>query len=450
MYQLISRYLYFAAQKLRRENVLGYLTELEESQWYSPQKVRELQWERLKKILTHAYENVPYYRSKFDNCGIKPEDITSYEKFSGIPFLTKVEVRNNFKDFLARDCKRSVEYSSTSGTTGELLKYVRDRASMGYTRAAQYRGRRWLGADIGTKEMLMFTTAVDPVKLAKEKIKDLIKNRMRLSAFDMSEKSMRRFFDRCRRFQPKFLYGVPSQIYRLAQFINEKNLDVQGLGLKLIITTTEVLYEHHRRMIESTFKCPIFKEYGASEVGILAFECPQGNMHITSENVYLEFVDDKGNPVSSGSGEIIVTELHNYAMPFIRYKIGDVGYPSGKICGCGRGLPCIDRVEGRMLEMVLLKNGKSVHGRIFDYINRELLDEKKEIREYQVVQESEDELLVKVVKEPHFGEETLNYWKKRIHELLGPEVRITYEFVKGIPPEKSGKRRYFVSKIRHR
>jgi phenylacetate-CoA ligase len=197
--------------------------------------------------------------------------------------------------------------------------------------------------------------------------------------------------------------------------------------------------------LEEVFGCRVVNEYGAAEVGIIGFECADGGIHITSENVYLEVLRD-GGPAEEGEvGEVVVTGLRNHAMPLIRYKLGDLAIPSKEYCPCGRELPLIKSIEGRDNDIVVTSAGKILHSEIFAYINRNLIKEGYHIREFKIIQNAKDMLRVLVPRDTR--DNTLLALRQQIKKHIGSDMRILVEHVDEIPRERSGKVRYFVSEL---
>ena len=297
MYPGLSRILYCGVQALSGQNVCAYLKKLEETQSYGREELKALQWEKLKRLLCHAYKNTSYYREQFDKLGLHPEDIDTPETFRKLPLLTKDNIRNDVSDLLARNAKGLVP-DCTSGSTGTPLTFYKERSTSGHVLAAKYRGHRWHNLNIGDREVRFWGLPIDQKAKLKAHIKDFLLNRTLFVVFDISKETLRQHFRRCRAIRPKYLYGYASALYRFAIFLREERIDALSLGLKAVISTSEVLYEFEREVIESVFGCRVVNEYGTCEVGLIAFECPEGKMHITVENVYLEILKEDGRPAA--------------------------------------------------------------------------------------------------------------------------------------------------------
>ncbi|KON27198.1 hypothetical protein AC481_05565 [miscellaneous Crenarchaeota group archaeon SMTZ-80] len=447
MYPLFAKFIYTIIQNLRGVDIFKYIDELEKTQWHASEELKELQWKRLKEVLNYAYGNILYYQKRFKEIGIHPDDIKYPQDLVKIPLLNKIDVRDNIHELLAKNRhQRLIRYSS-SGSTGEPLTLFISRMAEGYFHAAQYRGFEWHGIKVGDKGIKLWGIPLDFQSRQNEKIKDFLLNRKRISAFDLSQKLVKQLFKRCQRFQPKFLYGYASALYAFSQLLAENNLDGKSLCLKIIISTSEVLYQHQKDLIEATFSCKVIQEYGCAEAGIIAFECPQGNMHISTENVYVEFISEGKHVSNEKPGEVIVTVLKNYAMPLIRYKVGDLATPSSGHCPCGRKLPIVHSVDGRESDMLITPDGNHLHSEIFAYINRRLMDKGGGIKEFRITQRNKEELFVKIVKSNKYDNQYIDFFVEQIRSFVGKKMKIYVEYVNSIPLEKSGKKRYFVSEI---
>ena len=449
MYPWLSKTLYYATQILAGQNFYTYLKKLEDTQWYAREDLKKLQWQKLKKLLQHSYKHISYYQKQFKKLGIRPEDIDGPEDFREFPFLTKNNIRSNLSDLKAENIKHFVT-DCTSGSTGTPLTFFKERSTSGHFLAAKYRGHRWHNFNIGDREVKFWGLPIDQRPKWREHIKDFVLNRTLFVVFDISRETLLEHFKACQRIRPKYMYGYSSALYRFARYLKEEGIDAAQLNLKGVISTSEVLYDFERELIEHVFRCPMINEYGACEAGVMAFECPEGKMHITVENVYLEILKEDGQPAMPGElGEIVVTELNNFAMPFIRYKIGDLAtcVDEEEKCKCARGLPLIGEIVGRALDTAITPTGKLLHAHVFNYIIRSAISHGADIKEFKIIQKDKHKLLIKVVASKKLREEYRNYITGQIKNLMGENIKIDFEEVESIPLEKHGKFRFFSSEI---
>jgi phenylacetate-CoA ligase len=444
MYSAIARHiLYPVAERLLGTNLLKHSRELEETQWWPPEQLRELQNEKLRALIKHAYENVPYYHRVFQERGLADRDIRTIEDLSKLPVLTKDDIRRNFQALMANDFKkwRPVP-AATGGSTGEPLRYyiTLDTASINW--AGMFRGWGWAGYRLGDKRATLGGSSLVPDKPPTflERARRIGERNLPLSAAGMDENKMAAYVSKLKKYKPKFLYGYPSAIYTFADYLAGRGIN--DIRPQAVFTTAEVLLPHHRQGIEEQFGCKVFDQYGCYDGGAQALECPAHHgLHISAEKAVMEFVDGNKTPVAPGKvGEILATDLHNYAMPFIRYAIGDMGTLSTKPCPCGRGLPLLSSLEGRTTDRIVFSNGVVLSGPALTLVFKDC-----RIKQYQVIQKAGDRLLVKVVKGEGYTERDTEHFLGIIKAHAGKSIGIETEFVDEILPTKAGKYKFIIS-----
>ena len=447
-----------------RTDIGTHLKELERSQWFSLQQIQETQWAKLLRLVSHAYSNVPYYRDLFDGHGIKPSNINSFDDLWKIPLLSKKAIRENFDRMVADTFDRkSLIRSTTSGSTGEPVTILRDRHAQGIASASGLRFRKWAGHDVGEKSARIWGRVIELDETAtkkdespafslggmkmgiKQKLGNAIDPTVTLSAYDtMSQEVMEEFFVRIKRIKVTVLVGYVSAVYFFAEFVNENH---QGeITLKAVRTVSEVLYEHQKKAMEKAFQCPVFNVYGAREFVLMASECSfHRGLHMNAENLYVEVLNSVGRPVPNGeSGEIAITDLNNYAMPLIRYLIGDQGTLSGGVCPCGRGLPMIKEITGRVVDMISVSDGNFLHGTIFvGYMHNFAA----EVERFRVVQRKQGEADLYLKLYSPLTAERFGVLKRSLQEIMHNQLSITIHVVEELPIDISGKYRYVISDV---
>ncbi len=425
------------------------IRELEMTQWYSPEQLKELQLVKLKKLLQHCYTNIPYYRNLFNDRGLSLNDIHSPDDLSKIPILTKNDVQGNLKQLIAKDKHRPYIVRKTSGSTATPLVTYIDKQSLSYQIASQLRGRNWWGWTRGEKFVSLrgrYSNEHNTKKIIRDYI---IENKILLSSFDLTQDSIKKYYTIIKKFKPQFMYAWCTAIYTLAQIFKENQLNLSKLKLRGISTTSEILYDHHRSLIESVFDCPVINEYGCAEVGIISFQCPIGGMHLMSENLIVEFVRDHNRDYPEQLGDIVVTDLNNYSMPLLRYKTGDLGSNIDGPCTCGRGLPIMSITIGRKYDMVILKNDKLVYPGIFAFMMAKAYAQYgSKIKKFQVVQQTKENFLIRTVVESGFEPIATKFFKNAFQTQLGNNLTVDFEFLDHIAKDKSGKFREFVSELK--
>jgi len=436
----------FQSRRPPDERWLKHLQILEKTQWWTPQELEELQQKSLRLLIKHAYNNVPYYHRIFRKRNLKPDDIKNTEDLLKLPRLTKEDIRNNLDDLVAINYKQDVMPGYSGGTTtGEPLKFYSDKRSSAWRWAALHRDYRWCGYDLGDKLVVLWGHFGDLKEhTTLQKFDDILKRRRLLSCFDMTNESMAEYIEFLRRFKPKIIKGYSSALYLLAEFMRHNK--IEGVEPEAIITTADNLFKYQREIIKSQFCCEVFDDYGNRETSLRAFECKEhSGYHISIENGVLELIMDNEHVEDGEIGAFLITDFNNYTMPFIRYEIGDAGTLTNEICSCGRGLPMIRSIEGRIVDILTTPSGRYLPGEfliaIFAYYEIE------GVKNYQVIQKRKDKLLFKLVKTSNFMDEKLEIMINIIQQYTGDEMEIEIVFVDSIPPSKSGKRRFTISEV---
>jgi phenylacetate-CoA ligase len=423
----------------RREKVLTYLRQVRSVPFQPMDQIKLLQREKLAKILAHASRHSVYYRELFDQHGLSAEKGAWPEDLVRLPLLNKETLQKNPEALITVRDSRPVSIESTSGSQGAPLLIAVDRCKSAHIRALMFRNYGWYGIQVGDPQA-RFWGMPTSAKLAKrERLKDLLANRIRLSAFDVDDAAFDRFLQQLRRFKPTYFYGYPSLISRFASWLTENRIDTGEFRLAAVITSGELLHGYQRETIAGCFDCPVVNEYGTTETGIIAFECSHGKLHINSDHLYLESV---GSGENQGRGSLVVTELNNYYNPLIRYALGDLGSISEEACSCGCGFPVLEELAGREGNFILTPGNRKVFSAVLSYTLKE------GIAQFQAVQQSREELIVKIVRQEGWNETLHTRYRDALSRALGDEMKVTFEFVPAIQTDKSGKLRYFVSNLK--
>jgi phenylacetate-CoA ligase len=452
MYEFLVKRVFTTVVDFHRgANTMKRLDELEDTQWWPREKILVTQDERLRKLISYAYDNVPYYRNVFDQRALKPEDIVTSGDLAKLPILTRQLVRSNFNDLVARGFpKKELMPCLTGGSTGEALRFYRTRDDYhGWEAAAGLRAHKWAGYEVGEK-LALFWGRHPRLSIADSLTRTARHFVQRVELFDaltMSEKKMPAFAKRLEGFDGGFIKGYPSAIYLMARYIEREGKHT--IRPRAIITTGEALYDFRRELFSKVFGCETYSFYATNEVDAIASECSEhSGYHISAENVIVEILDDADKLVPVGKeGRILVTSLHNYGMPFIRYEIGDVGVISDKACPCGRGLPLLAEINGRVSDFIFTRGGDCIPGIA---LNRSFLAGLG-VEQFQIVQESYEKVVIKLVFGGEYKCDRVNEAVKKIERHfkseLGGDIDIVTELVDQIVPTRIGKRRMFISKV---
>jgi phenylacetate-CoA ligase len=427
-----------------------YYQELKQSQWLSPDKIKELQEVKLRRLINQAYYHVGYYRELFDKHGLKPSDISTIEDLQKLPFLDKNSVRSNLYFDLMSDNhdKRNILKVTTSGSTGEPFVCYADKHQLEIRWATTMRSMEWTGYRFGDKQARLWhqTIGMTRLQVIREKIDAFFNRRLFIPAFEMNKRNLNDLIGKLKIHNPVLIDGYAESFNFLANYI--KNIGLDGVHPKAIISSAQVLPEHSREIIENEFKCEVFDKYGSREFSGIAYECDaHDGHHIVAENYIVEVLKD-GKPAKPGeTGEIVITDLNNYSMPFIRYRIGDlaVAMDNSVTCACGRGLPRIGKIEGRVQSIIITTNGTYIPSSFFLHL---LKDYDHVIRQFQVIQEEEGRVLLKIVKGLSFAESVFNETVlSDLRKYLGDDMIVDVEFVDKIQMVRTGKHQASISKL---
>lgn len=435
MHPLIARHvLYPLHERLKGKRTHRHLRDLERSQWLSPDALRERQFRRLKAHLEFAYEQVPYYRELLDRHDLAPARVASLEDFARIPCLTKDIIRARAAHLTPRSPLRGVQELSTGGSTGTPVTVLVDRERAAVTDATRLRAHRWFDADMGAPEVVVWGS---PIEVGRQdrvrQLRDWLLNSTLVSAFDLGPAGLRHCANIVRAVRPVKLFGYASALALLAEHLERSGWTAPPDWPRVVFTTAEPLYPFQRQVIERVFGCPAAVEYGCRDGGLIANECPRGGLHIAAEGILVEIVE--GN-------EIVVTNLHSYAMPIIRYRTGDVGTLDPAPCSCGRGLPLLGSVEGRRTDFLITPDGRVMHALAPIYVLREVAS----VREFEIVQDRIDRLAVTLVPGSDFSPADRERIAEGLRRLFGPEMTIEIAISDAIV-RPSGKHRYVRSTV---
>jgi phenylacetate-CoA ligase len=424
MSALIRRQVMRVYQLATGRRILDRLDELNRSQWLSGDELLALQRDKLHKLLVYAYQYVPYYRRTFDQVGFRPDEVLAdLASLRKLPLLTKATIRENFDDMLTTESQRRARMSrhTTGGSTGHPLIFMEDTNFRDYFTADVHRHLGWGGWEFGQPHAYIGGGSFEVSKM----------------------QSMRAFANCTRRRRPRLLYGYASTLHHFAKFVRQNNFD--DIQFQSVSSSAEVLYPPQRQFIEETFGCKVLDRYASLELGALGSQCQfQTGLHVSVESVYIEILDDNGQPTRPGEpGDIVVTNLNNHGMPFIRYCIEDIGaWHMDDTCPCGRALPMLELIQGRRIDMFKTKDGRTIWGGFASP-----LFGMEGVKRFQVVQKSLDLIVVRIVKEGELDQTQLDTIGRTVKIALGDDVEVRFEFPEEIPVLDSGKYRYAISEI---
>jgi len=430
-------------ERLMKRQTMRYYRELISSQWMAPDELRAMQLHKLRQLLIHAEMNTRYYRQLFGELDLDVRRGNSRTILAALPLLDKALIRRERDRMIWKDTPGGLIRSETGGSTGEPLIYYLDRRRQAFDQSARWRMYNWFEVNLGERELYLWGSPIELERTDRIKqFRDKLFNHRLLNAFEMSPERMDGYLDEFDRFKPALLFGYPSSLSLWVQHANYRKRKLNTASLKAVFVTGETCHPHQRKKIQDYFGVPVVNGYGSREGGFIAHECPEGSMHVVAENAYLEIMDRKGNPVEDGqSGEIILTHLDAYAMPMIRYRTGDVGKLKTGRCACGRGLPRLDVIEGRITDFIHLPDGTIKHALSIIYPLREMAG----IRQFRVIQQKDFSVAVEVVADNRGERITRDAIAQRVRPVLGPTISLTVHMVDRMLTSESGKHHYVVS-----
>lgn len=426
---------------------------LERNIWKNKEEVMALQIEKLQKLLNHCYETVPYYRDIFNEIGIKPEDIRTVDDLKRLPVLTREIIRNNYPHAITSDKfnEASVLKKSSSGSTGEPLRRYTTRKAVFNSWTSIFRCWQWMGFDFGKRVLQVWGD-----KEYQKKYSGIRKIGMALMRWDLIPcycvdlKQMPETIKKIKKHKPNLIRGYTPSLDTIAMYMELNSID--DIRPDFVITTGATLTGKIRERLEKVFQCKVYDEYGADGM-VIGFQCPQcGQLHTLDDNIIFEFDHYSGVAKSAGENiaEIVVTDLNNYAMPLIRYKVGDLYIPAGKKRQCNTGFGAFDSVIGRTTDRIVVPDGKVII--YFDFIFEGIADM---IEKYQIIQEDESTLMISVVPckkitlTPAHQEMMHNTINKNLTEFCGSDLNVKLIIRENINTTGTWKRRHIVSKLYH-
>jgi len=433
--------------------LMSVLYQLEQTQWLGPEELTFHQCRQLRALFAHAGGTVPFYQRRFAEAGVDPTAGVTRETIARLPILTRQELQGAGKSLVTTGLPKShgkMGGIETSGSTGAPVRLNSTEVTGVFWRACVMREHLWAGRDLAGKlaaiRWVRKGGAMPPAGARSDgwgPASASIYPTGPAVLLNIASK-LQEQVDWLRREEPDYLISFPSNLAALAAYCLENGLGLKNL--KQVVTVGETLPDSLRGLVQRAWDVPLKDSYSCEEAGYLAIECPEHDVyHVQSENVLLEVVDDEGRPCAPGeAGRVLVTSLHNFATPLIRYELDDY-VRLGKPCACGRGLPVIEKVLGRRRNRLILPDGRAT----FPYLGErdEFRATPTKVRAFQYVQRS-TEVIEKllVVSEPLTEAEEAAQKALIVKNFGHPfEIRLTY--VDEIPKRGAGKFEAFISEV---
>jgi phenylacetate-CoA ligase len=407
---------------------------------------RRLQWKALVQILQHAYESCPFYRRRFDEAGVRPSENLSPAELQKIPPLTREDIRTHQSDLWSRRYRlEELAQAATGGTTDTPIPLLRNREMWREKVPIQLRFDSWAGLLPGDKVFHLWGARIDYAENPGWRWRFFVRYVRRqvwAPTSLLNEQVLESYRQELNRFRPRVIYAYPTPLAIFCEYLRDCKRPYRRPVSA--ICTAEPLLAHQRQLIEDVLGCPVFEHYGTREFGLIAAECEihQG-MHLNPAAAYVEFVPVAGAE-AEGLHEILVTDLLNYGMPLIRYRINDCARLGQPRCPCRREYPLIREIVGRTTDVFQLSNGDKVPGVA---LTNRVLQVCPGLKKVQVIQESVKDFRVRYVPGPAFTQADLDLLQTNLRNFFPNQLRWGFEQVKDIEREPSGKTRFCISRV---
>jgi phenylacetate-CoA ligase len=420
---------------------------LKSLEFSSKDELHRLQLRRLRSLLQHAYLTVPYYKRTFDAVGFKPSQIENIADIYKIPLLSKQDVRENvhFAMFSDLHNKKEMHKINTSGSTGEPFVCYADKFQLEMRFATTLRALEMSGWEFGDRQLRLWhqTLGMTRTQAFKERLDALFMRRDFIPAFEMSEHSLNSLIRTIERKKPVLIDGYAESL----NFIAIASTTKSKHSPQAVMSSAQQLTDSTRAQIENQFGAKVLDKYGSREFSGIAYQCLESqHHHVQDESYILEILVD-GRPAKVGEvGEVVITDLNNFSMPLIRYRIGDMAIAVDQIpCECGRPHSQIGAISGRTQALISCTNGVWLPGTFFAHFFK---DFDFAIQHYQITQETSEKFTLKIVPKSQFTDEVKTRITDDLKAYTGQEQIIEVSLVDEIPLLKTGKRTPVVSNVK--
>ena len=428
MHTRTAKALFTFGAKYRNKSLWPEYEKLKESEWLTRSQLVDIQSHNAHRFLQFAKKHSPYYKKILGNLQFNPDNFTGTDSLKEIPTVTKTQLIEHNKAIHSNYHFKKCFTAETSGTSGNALEFSKNEVWDSINRANMMRAYDWYGVKPWNRYGYFWGYNIAPSQAYKTRLLDYLQNRFRLFKYDRA--SIEMFAEKLS--TATFVAGYSSMVYEVAIMINE--LDIPKPNLKMVKGTSEMILDAYQPAAIEAFGSKIVSEYGAAESGLIAFECPEGSMHINIENVIVE---------TDADDEIIITNLASYSFPVIRYRLGDAVKLSDSDCACGRKHPVIKEVIGRKGSVVIGNNG-SYPALTFYYVFKNLAIHNSILLNYKAVQNNKGHVDIFIE-----GTQNSSYETEIYHELekyFSDDVIFSVIFTSSFDKTLK-KRQYFESKL---
>jgi phenylacetate-CoA ligase len=424
-----------------RSHRLAEYRALLRSQWLPSHALAVLQLRRLNAQLTHCWNSVPFYQRRWE----RPLQLSTLEQLQTLPLVTKRDMHESQRQLISNDYPpHMLVEAKTGGSTGTSLRVLFDRRCQERRNAAAMRSDAWAGWRPGMLIGALWGTPPVP-STVKEKLRNALHDRIFfLDTMDLSETTMTRFVESLTVRRAGALFGHSHSLYVFAKFIGDQELPPPHLSA--VISTSMMLLENERALIERVFGCPVTNRYGCEEVGLIASECERhSGLHLNAEHVLVEILRSDGSWAASGEeGAVVVTDLVNYGMPLVRYRVEDFAVASDRACPCGRGAPLLERIVGRVADFLVRRDGSRVAG---VSLVEKTLTAIPGIEQLQIVQNDYNRFELNLVAEIQARSKAEGEVVRVLRDVFGDDTQARFNYVGTLPQDRNSKYRFAICKV---
>ena len=437
MYGMLYRHVLLPAfERVKGRTTLRHWAAAERSQWWPAERHAANQIVALQAVLEHAQRTCPYYSTEWSGLGLDARQVQTPADFANWPLISRETIHAHRVEMRTTAPCRMMS-KATGGSSGEPLRFDLDAGSHDRRTALMHRGYGWAGGAPGTRQLFIWggpLSTLPRLRRWKQLLHTRLERHKLLNCFEFTPERMRRHWQTLNRYCPDVIVAYTNPLYEFARFLDEEKLS--PFAPRALIVGAEKLYDFQRALIERVFQAPVFETYGSREFMLIGAECDRhAGLHLSQENLLVEILDDDGRPTPAGcEGNVVVTDLFNYGMPFIRYINGDRAVAGWQTCPCGRGLPLLTQVTGRRLDTLETPDGRKVPGEFFPHLIKEF----PEIRRFQVVQQVPEVITLKLVA-PFLLPQQQRRLLDAIHTCTGWDVKVDLQLVEQIPLTAAGK-----------
>jgi phenylacetate-CoA ligase len=423
------------------KKVWDYYQLYNKTQWYSDSEMNELQIRKLKKLLKHCYDNVPYYRTVIDEKKIDIENFDSLSVLSEFPALTKEIIQKNYQAFIPLNNNqiKGVKISQTGGTTGNILYKRNDSQTRSSIWGSFKRYEEWMNMNKDDRTLILMGGHVKEKNFRQktiEKAGSLLENSVSVDIYNTSDETTEKVINLLLSNKFSMIRSYPQFLFEIAKKLEKRGL---SFDIKAISSTAEPVMPEQRALFRKVFNAEVFDQYGCGEIGGMAYECNRHEgLHIAEERVIIE---------TNETNELLITDLDNFTMPFIRYWNADQAILSNEKCSCGRQSRLIRQILGRTCDYITGINGQYLHWAYFWHLVFESnIAENRNLRKFQIIQNSASGLLIKLVSNALSDEEE-EFLRSDIKKRLGEEMSIVFSYEPDIENSANGKYRPVINKL---